>query len=211
MEITSFSTNRWKESGLEQTQYRFIVTNKGNKRITNFRMVIDFNNNINSVTILNYDYTLSSNILTIINNNYVLQPGGQQEVTFTVATSFQNLRIRTIRFVVNEIPTETDPTQFTVLFTKTSESGTYNYQYTGTVTNKTGNRVDYWQLDIILPVGTTFVDGSNATFQASGNTLLVICLGANCRVTNNKSTSFTLQLKTDIINFIPSNIKVTVR
>ncbi len=208
--ITSFSTSKWKESDLEKTQYRFTVINNGNKRIDNFKMILNFNSVINSINIWNYDYTLSDNILTIINNNFLL-PKGNQEVGFIVASKTIDLKIRTIKFEINESNEEVDPNLFTIVFNKTGGWGNYDYQYSVVVTNKTGKKIDFWQIEVILPIGTTYSNGWNAIFESNNNNLLIKCETYNCKITNNKTATFGLQLHTDIINYIPNNIKAIVR
>jgi len=210
LEITNFSTNKWNEAGVEKTQYRFIIHNKSNKRIDNFKIIINFNNIINSINIWNYDYTLSANVLTIINNN-ILQANGTREVSFIATSNTTNLKIRTIKLEINETTEEVDPSLFTVVFNKTGAWGNYDYQYSVIVANKTGKKVDFWQLELTLPLGTTIINGWNAIFENSNSNILITCETHNCKINNNKSIDFGLQIHTDIINYIPNNIKVTVR
>ena len=211
LNIVVSKTDTWQENGLYKFKYTIKVKNIGSSEIDNFKVTIGFLSKIESISIWNYDYTTSGKTLIITNNIYNLASGQSVNVDFIVATQSSNQAIRTIKLEVTTNSSEVTLEEFNVNFAITSSWGSYTYQYNTTITNKTGTKINAWQLIIILPSGTSFVSGWNAIYNYSNRTLTIRNESYNGKLNNNASTNFGFQLSTNIINFIPSNIKITVR
>lgn len=209
--IDKFKINKWQESGLQKIEYGFNLTNNSNKTYDNFKITITFSVNVSSVNLWDYQYTLSNNILTINNSNYDLKAHNKLTIGFIITSNSTSVRIVSMKLEASSDSNEVGLDKFNVVFNKTNGWGNYIYQYDVTVTNKTGSKITFWQLEITFPSNTSYINGWNAIYEASGNVLLIKNTSSNGRLSNNGSTTFGLQLQTDIINFIPSNIKVTVR
>lgn len=208
--INKFRKNRWQDAGLEKTQYEFYVKNKGNETYDNFVLTITFQYNISDINIWNYDYTLSNNILVITNYNYTLKPNDEQVVNFIVGSTIPNNRILSIKLEVSDDKEEIDLRNFLIVFSKTSGWGNYVYQYDVKITNKTGKRVNGWELKVTLPKNTSYINGWNAVYEVQGNTVIIKNASHNGRIDNNQTITIGLQLQTDIINFVPVDVKVNV-
>ncbi|NLL44975.1 MAG: hypothetical protein GX247_04865 [Mollicutes bacterium] len=210
LDISDFSKTRWYESNLERTQYQFNVVNKGNNTYDSFVLTITFQYPLTNVDIWNYEYSLSNNILVITNNNYTLGPNDSEVINFIVGSNYSNNRLLSIKLEVNEQPQEIDLDKFLVVFNKTSGWGNYIYQYNIIITNKIGVRTNGWEIRVTLPSNTTYLTGWNALYEMQGNVLIIKNTSYNGRLNNNESASIGLQLQTDIINFIPTDIKPIV-
>jgi hypothetical protein len=202
---------RSSQSNLYYYHYTFVLNNIGNTNYNSFKVTFTFNYNINVSSIPNHEYLLNNNVLIVQNISYDLKKGKSVQIDFTVSSSSPILNITKIKLEASTRIEGTDPSKFKIEFIKTSESGNYTYQYNVKLTNLTGKRITYWQLDITLPEGTSYVSGSNAIFTTNGNILTIKNNSSNGTLNNNASTTFVLQLSTNIINFIPTNIKVTIR
>lgn len=209
--IDKFKINNWEESGLYKRQYQFDIVNNGKETYDNFKITIIFSNDIEDVNLWNYDYDLNGNTLTVTNNKYDLKPHNKLNVGFIISSNYTNTKIINMRLDVKEQGEEIDLDQFNVVFTNTNGWGHYVYQYDVTITNKTGSSINAWQIEITLPTNTSYKSGWNAVFNTQDNILIIKNASYNGRLDNNASTTFGLQLNTDIINYVPNNIKVTVR
>lgn len=209
--ITQSDLTRWTQSGLNYYHYTFNLKNIGNVDYDNFKVTFTFNSNIDMQDVWVHDYVLNNNVLIITNTNYDLKKNKSAQIGFIVSSNNPILNVVKIKLEASTEAEEIDPSKFKVEFIKTGGWGNYTYQYDVKLTNLTGNRTTYWQLDITLPEGTTYVSGWNGIFETNGNILTVKNASHNGRLNNNESTSFGLQISTNIINFIPTNIKIIVR
>lgn len=203
--------NTWQENGLYQYQYSLKITNVGSTTLDNFKLTIDFMNRLENVSIWNYEYSVSGKTLTVINDTQILSSGQSTTVDFIVSSKFQNQIIKAIKL---EVVTNTNVVtleQFNVNFNIASGWGQYTYQYNVTLTNKTGSKVSAWEVKITLPNGSTYVSGWSAIYSYTGNILTISNEQYNGKLNNNASVTIGLQLSTNIINFIPTDIKITVR
>jgi uncharacterized repeat protein (TIGR01451 family) len=204
-------TNKWQEGSLYKYQYSLKLTNIRQTIIEVSKLTLDFAYNINSIDIQNYNYAINGKTLVITNTNYIMQPNQTVTLDFILITSSSNQMLKTVKLEVVSESTITTLDKFNVNFSIVNSVGTYTYQYNVTVTNKTGARINGWQLDITLPSGTTYISGTSAIFSFNNGILTIKNESYNGRLNNNASTSFGLQLSTNIINFIPNNIRVMVR
>ncbi len=211
LRINKPTINKWQENNKYKYQYTFILSNIGNIDYDNFTVTIWFNNNITLENSWNYTFTTKTNVLTIINTQYDLLANNSLEIGFIVYSNKANLSIQKIKLEAKTTTQEIDPSKFIVVFNRTNGWGSYTYQYSVQLTNKTGQQITYWQLDIVLPTGTTFVSGWNGIFEVKGSSLIVKNESYNGRLNNDESTSFGMQLNTNIVNYLPSNPKVTIR
>lgn len=211
LEINKPVIAKWQEAGLYKYQYNFVLKNIGQVDYDNFKLTFTFSAKIESANVWVHDYQLSNKELTIINTSYVLQAGKTTNVGFVVASKSFALILQKVKLEVITTVEEIDPSKFEVVFTPTNSWGTYYYQYNVKVTNKTGKKITYWQLDVTLPTGTNYHNGWSAKFETNGNILIIRNESYNGRLNNNQSAIFGLQLFTNIVNFIPSEIKRTVR
>lgn len=209
--ISQLSLNKWQENDQFFYQYRFIIKNIGSIDYDNFQALFSFNNKIGMSNIWNYSYSIDNNKLSVINTTYDLLAGKTLEIGFIITSNKATLSLNTVKIDATTGGNVIDPSKFLVVFEKTSEWGNYVYQYNVNLTNKTGQRITYWQLDVTLPEGTSYQSGWNAIFTSNENILTIKNTTYNGRIDNNKSTTFGIQISTNIVNFIPSNIKITVR
>jgi hypothetical protein len=209
--ITQSNLTRWAQSGLNYYHYTFNLKNIGKVNYDNFKVTFTFSSSISLHDIWNLEYSTSNNMLIVSNNNYDLKKNKEAEIGFIVVSSNPLLNVVKIKLETSTEAEEIDPSKFKVEFIKTGSWGNYTYQYDVKLTNLTGNKTTYWQLDITLPEGTKYVSGWNGIFETNGNVLTIKNASHNGRLNNNESTTLGLQLSTNIINFIPTNIKIIVR
>lgn len=210
LEAKILLTNAWQEGGNYKYQYRFDIKNVGTTTIDIFTMTVNFLNSIESASIPNFDHKISGKTLTITNVNYSIAPNQTLTINFILTSKSSSQIIKSIKF---DVPTGDEVTldQFNVQFSITNGWGQYTYQYNVTLTNKTGVKVNAWQLDVTLPTGTTFVSGWNAIYSFNNQILTIKSENYNAKINNGSSVTIGLQLTTNIINFIPTNIRVSVR
>lgn len=211
LKIMISKTDTWQANGLYMYKYTFKFTNAGLKSINNFKITIEYLNKVETVSITNYEYTISGKVIEIINNNYILDSGDSKTVSFTISSKASTQVVNTVKLETYLNDSEVPREKFNVDFTIINSSGTYQYQYNVKLTNKTGVRIAYWQLNITLPEGTRYVSGSSALFNYDGNILVIKNDKNNGRLNNNESTTIGVTLSTNIINYIPSSIRITVR
>lgn len=211
LEISITLVNKWTEDGLTRYQYQINVKNIGNVTYDNFTILIRFKQNVESPIVWDYGYSLSSKNLTIVNNKYDINPNQTLGIGFAISSNSSALQISTVKITAEETTGEVTLDELNVDFTISSSWGQYMYQYSVKVTNKTGERINYWELDITLPDGTNYVSGWSAIFEVENNILIIKNESYNGRLNNNSSTTFGLQLSTNIENFIPTDIRVFVR
>lgn len=210
LKITATKIGNWQEGSLFKYKYSFRVDNIGQDVITNFTMSVVFLNVIDSVTIINYEYSIKGKSLTVINNNSI-KSGESLVIELVISTRASNQLISTIFLEVKENGNEITPEKFPIVFNIINSAPQYSYEYNVTATNKTGVKINGWQIDIMLPEGTSYVSGTGALFSASNNVISITNNSSNGRLKNGESTTFSLILTTNIANYIPNNIKVTVR
>lgn len=211
LDFTIPSINRWQESGYYKSQFQFYLKNIGSESFDNYKITLTFNHNIETVNIWNNSYTIEGNKLIITNDSVNLNPNNSIEIGFIASCLNANLNIVKIKMETTTSTEEIDPNKFTVAFNKTNGWGNYTYQYNVTLTNKTGSQITYWQLDVFLPDGTSYLSGWSAIFTFSGNSLIIKNESYNGRINNNSSVSFGLQLSTNIVDFVPDDIKIHIR
>jgi hypothetical protein len=178
----------------------------------NFIIETIFSNELYGVQTQKYSSSFENKTLTII-NSYQLKKKKSITINFVVTSPSPYLRITNIK-LSDQLQTQTtDIALFPVEFNVLNSWNKYTYQYDVKVTNKTANNVIYWQLNITLPNGTTFENGWNAIFSTSSNLLTIKNESYNGNIAINNSTTFGLQLTTDILNFIPNpnDISIIVR
>ncbi len=210
LDIRSFTSNTSQVGNIERTNYRFNVLNLSNETIDNFKLTITFNNEIQDISISNYEHTLNNNVVTIINNNN-LKKNKSALVNFTTESIISNTKILTIKLEIQTGGDEVTLEELDVIFNITSSWGNYTYQYDIKVTNKTGERINAWEVEVLLSSNTSYVNGWSAKYQMVGNKLVISNANNNGKLKNNETTSIGLQLNTDIVNFIPMIAKVSVR
>jgi hypothetical protein len=209
--ISLVSLDKLQEKGKYIYQYRFFIKNIGNDNYDNFQATFTYNNRITMSNIWNYTYTIDNNILSVINKNYDLLAGQSLEIGFIITSNKATLNLDTVKLEAQNTAGGVDPNKFIVVFDRTGGWGTYTYQYNVTLTNKTGIQTTYWQLDVTLPAGTSYVTGWNALFSTNANILTIKNTEYNGRIANDQSTTFGLQIATNIVNFTPSDIRIMVR
>jgi hypothetical protein len=211
LKVTVSRNNTWQENGLYKYQYSLHVTNIGQERIDNFKLIIDFLHDIDSVSIPNYEDNISAKRLTVTDINYILESQQSLNVDFILSSISSAQMLRSIKIEVATSGNEVTLDKFNVAFNITNGWGNYTYQYDVILTNKTGSHIIYWQLNITLPSGTTYVNGWNAVYSYTNDLLVIKNEKYNGKLNNGASTTIGLQLSTNIINFIPSAISVIVR
>lgn len=211
LKIMISKIDAWQTNNIYMYKYSFKITNIGLKSINNFKITIEYLNKVETVSITNYAYTISGKVIEIINDNYILDSGDSITSSFTISSkiSFQVIKAVKLETYLNDGEVTMD--KFNVDFLITNSSDTYQYQYNVNLTNKTGTKITYWQLNIILPEGTRYISGALALFNYDGNTLVIKNDKNNGRLNNNESTTIELTLLTNIINYIPNNIRIIVR
>jgi hypothetical protein len=203
--------NKSIENGLNRFDYILNIKNTGNTILDNFNIIITYNNSIQSPIVEDYDYSLNGKILTITNTKYDINPGQTLSIHFSVLSSSTFVSIYSIKLEALPNATEVAAGKLRVDFMVVSSSSHYIYQYNVTVTNKTNTNITFWKLMIDLPTGTSFVSGSNAIFSTQGSTLIIKSTSSNGKISKNNSVTFNLQLSTNTVNYMPSNIRVFVR
>lgn len=211
LSIGNLTVNQWQSGENYSYQYRFNLNNKGTTEYDNFKISLTFNSEINNVNIWNYSYALEKKNITIINNTIHLKANSFAEVNFILVTGSKNLKLTRVKLEANSKTTEMDPSKFFVKFTPSNSWGNYVYQYNVEVTNKTGATITYWQITLPLDDNASYENGWNGIFSTEGKTLTIKNADYNGRLENNASTTFGLQLKTAIQNFIPSGYKTLIR
>lgn len=211
LSFTSPTSNVWQEGGFYKRHYTFSIQNIGNENYDNYKLTLTFNQNIEGVSIWNDQYEIVSNKVIISNSGVNLLPGSSREISFIVSYRNENISINKIKLEIKTDVEEVDPSDFIITFNQSNSWGAYTYQYNVNVRNNTGNTVTYWQLDITLPPGTTHGGGWNAKFSTLGNILIIKNETYNGTIPNNSSVSFGLQLNTNIQNYIPDDIKISIR
>lgn len=209
LDINKFKVKKWEENGIIKTEYGFDVINISDQIYDGFKLTISFSTNVDSIDIWGYNHSFNDNVLTIISNEFGPSNNQKAKIGF-ITTSKYNINTITIKLDVLGDNSPINLDNFTVDFKITTSWGKYIYQYDVIVSNQTGGKINYWQLEIILPSNTKYMDGWDADFQVNNDTLIVSSTSYNSKLENNESVSFGLQLKTDIINFIPSNIRIIV-
>ncbi|MDD2434737.1 MAG: cellulose binding domain-containing protein [Bacilli bacterium] len=210
LDIRSFTSNTTQVGNIERTNYHFNVFNLGNETINNFKLTITFNNILQNINLVGYEYTLNNNIVTIINSNG-LKKSKSVLVDFVTEAISMNTKILTIKLEVQMSRDEVTLNELGVVFNITSSWGNYTYQYDIKVTNKRGKPINAWEIEVLLSSNTSYVSGWNARYQAAGNKLIISNAENNGKLKNNETTSLGLQLNTDIINFIPTIVRLSVR
>lgn len=201
--------NMWQENNLYKYQYKFNIKNNGDENYDNYKIILTYNSNIIDVNTWNFEQEIIDKKV-IISNKYVLNKKSSFEVNYIVSTNISNLKLLKVKLETETKTVEPTPGNFDVIFSKTNGWGNYVYQYNVTITNKTGKKISYWEIDLVLPSGTTYENGWNAVFENSNN-LIIKCATYNGILENNQSTTFGLQLKTDTINYIPNSYTVKTR
>ncbi len=209
--ITSIDLNNtWKQGNNYYYQYDFNVKNIGQIPVDLFSMTVNFINNIKNASVPNYDYSINDKTLTITNSNYVIASGQMLNISITISSKSAEERVESLKFEIApgyQVPLS----EFDVNFSISNEWGQYTYQYNVKLTNKTGSKVSSWQLGITLPSGTSFVSGWNGIYSFNNQILIIKSESYNGKINNNSSITIGLQLSTNIFNFIPSDIIVTIR
>lgn len=208
--IDNLNINSWQESNTYKFQYSFYLKNIGSDAFDNFTLTLSFNTEIIKVDYWNYTYEVDNKNI-IINSSKIVSPDQSVEINFIVTVSTNNLKLNKIKLESNTSSTEIDNDLFLVNFTISNGWGNYTYQYNVTVQNKTGVQLTYWQISLELPENTNYLSGWNAIFSTNNNILLIKNESYNGRLENNQSTSFGLQLQTNIQNYIPNKYTVMVR
>ena len=203
--------NDWQEGGLYKTQFNFNLLNIGQETYDNYKITITFSQNIVNVNTWNNDYEIKGNQVILSNGGVNIAPGTSREIGFIVGYQNSGIHIRKIKLETSTDIEEIDPSKVIITFNQSGAWGNYTYQYNVSVTNQTGKTINYWQLEILLPSGTSFVSGWSAKFNLSNNNLTVINEAYNGTINNNSSVSFGLQLNTNIQNYKPTDVKVSIR
>lgn len=203
-------TNTKKENDLYISEYIFKVINIGKDTIDNFTLSISFERNIRAITLNELPYNLRGNTVDIKNNKHSLFPNESLDINFTVSSRFINNNISSIKLNSEENATEISSDDFLVEFIISNYSNNI-YEYDVKITNKSGKRITYWRLYITLPEEITYLSGWDATFDRRENILIVNSNIHNSILNNNSSTTFGLQLYSNIINYIPDDIRAMVR
>jgi len=211
LRINKPTINKWQEGNRYKYQYNFILSNIGDIDYDNFTVTIWFSHNITVENCWNYDESLKNDVLTINNIKYDLLANNSLEIGFIVSSNKSNLTIKKVKLEAKTTTEQVDPSKFEVVFTRTGGWGNYTYQYDVKLTNKTGQKITFWQIEITLPEGTTYVTGWNGIFEVNDTILIIKNTSSNGRLNNNSSTSFGLQLNTNIVNYLPTNPKIIIR
>lgn len=196
--------------GTYNYQYTLDITNLSSATINNFKITIECSVNVKSINISNYDYAISGKTITITNNTYKIGSGAKLRISFSISSTYSSLTINAAKIEQIAGPVEVDPSLFTVNFAIVNSTGQYTYDYNVTLTNNTGTRTNTWQLDISLPQGTIFVSGLDAVYSYSNGLLIVKNNKSNGKINNTASLIIRMQLTTNIVNFIPTNVRVTL-
>lgn len=205
------TVNKWVEANLYKYQYEANLINNSTNTYDNYKITISFNSNIESVEIWNNEYKIEQNKLIVTNNNYVLKPKKSVKIGFIITSLSANLKINSIKIEILTDYNEIDPSLFDVEFVKTGGWGNYTYQYDVFITNKTGSVVNSWNIEVTLPNKTSYISGWNAVFTFKSQILTIKNTSYNAKIENNEKIQFGLQLSTNIVNYIPTDFKVTVR
>lgn len=202
--------NNWQEGGLYKSQFYFKVLNIGTENYDNYKITITFTQNIVNVNTWNNEYEINDNELILRNNNVNISPGGSHDIGFIIGYYNSSINIKKIKLETNTETEEIDSSKVIIAFNQSGAWGNYTYQYNVSVTNQTGKKINYWQLEMILPSGTSFVSGWNAKFDFTSNKLTIINEDYNSVINNNSSVTFGLQLNTNIENYKPTEVKVSI-
>lgn len=208
--IDNLNINSWQESNTYKFQYSFYLQNIGSDALDNFTLTLTFNTEIIKVDYWNHTYEVENKNI-IIKSSKIISPNQSVEINFIVTVSTNNLKLNKMKLESNTSSTEIDNDLFLVNFTISNGWGNYTYQYNVTVQNKTGVQLTYWQISLELPENTNYLSGWNAIFSTNNNISLIKNESYNGRLENNQSTSFGLQLQTNIQNYIPNKYTVMVR
>lgn len=210
LDVDIYKTKSWQEESIYYNQYSMSFKNISSSTVMGCKITIDFTSAVNSITISNYDYSIKSKTVQIINNYYLIESNKTLQLTFVISSKTTNNDIKAIKVEIVDNPRETTLDKFNVDFAIVNTMDEYNYEYDVTLTNKTGSKTRSWQVNIILPEGTFYVAGADAIYSVNGNVLIIKNNKANASINNDKSLTIRLQLHTNIVNFIPNNIRVIV-
>ncbi|MDD3392015.1 MAG: cellulose binding domain-containing protein [Bacilli bacterium] len=209
--ITNLEVNSWQNGNIYYYQYTFNVNNVSSIDYDNFKLLLNFSADVLVTNIWNYSYEEEGSSITIINNSYDLNTNNTLIVSFILQTSVSNLKLIKIKISANKDTNLVTSDQMQVTFNKTNSWGTYTYQYEVIITNNSGNKITYWQIELILPNTTIFKSGWGATYEMNNSVLTIKNASYNGRIENKSSVTIGLQLTTTDVNFKPSNYSVLIR
>lgn len=209
--ISSPTINKWSDNNYYKYQYRLILKNIGITTFDNYKVTFTFNDNITAINTWNHEYQIEGRTVVIKNASYNLLPNGEVEINFIATTSNIDIKILSIKLETIITKEEIDPSLFNVEFVKTGGWGSYVYQYDVKLTNKSTKVINSWELEFTMPNNTNYVSGWNGNFSQNGQNFKITNASYNGRVGINQTVTFGIQISTDIVNYIPSNIKIVVR
>lgn len=211
LELTNLTKNKWQSGDSYEYHYTFNIKNNGSTNYDNFNITLTYNDEIISSQIWNYENEIQNKVLIISNKKYLLKANNYLEVSFIIKVKTSDLKLIKVKLEANTETHSADPSKMEIMFNKSNSWGNYVYQYSVSVTNKTGAVITYWQIDLTLPNSATYQSGWSAIFSSNNNVLTIKNEDYNGRIENNKTITFGLQISTSDINFVPDNYKVVVR
>ena len=211
LDIVDFGYNYWLDSGMFKFHYNFKIKNVGNVDLDNFKLILTFNSNVESLDMWSYTYGFNENIININAPSVNLTVGREIEISFQAGSYNENFKLNRIKLDVDTSIEEPEEGNVLVNFTKSNSWGSYTIQYNADVINNTDKKINSWTIEITLDSGVTYVSGWNGIFSQEGNILTIKNASYNGVIEVDRSVSFGLQITTPTADYVPSDYKVFVR
>lgn len=211
LDIVDFGYNYWLDSGMFKFHYNFKIKNVGNVDLDNFKLILTFNSNVESLDMWSYTYGFNENIININAPSVNLTVGREIEISFQAGSYNENFKLNRIKLDVDTSIEEPEEGNVLVNFTKSNSWGSYTIQYNTDVINNTDKKINSWTIEITLDSGVTYVSGWNGIFSQEGNILTIKNASYNGVIEVDRSVSFGLQITAPTADYVPSDYKVFVR
>lgn len=215
----TYEDKTWYNNGQTYYQYDFKLTNIGQEKVENWKIVIDIPSDIKYVGGWSANYKIEGTKLTITGMSYNNTLNAGNEITFglQISMSENNFKISKVNLngdVIENNPTpnpDPDPTpnpdpdpdpgvesDIKVVFTKGSSwgvSGEYYTQYDIKLTNDTDSDISDWSFSFELPTGATISNYWNFNYVNKDGIVTVTPSDNNKTLAKNTSITIVMQIK----------------